>query len=448
MQKQKAFGVWSAVLLGVGSMVGAGIFIVIGQAGAIAGNIVWLSFVFGGIAALLSGYSLAKLALRYPSRGGIVEYLVQGFGKGVFSGSASVLFYFAQLIALGAVAKSFGTYATTFMHHDATLWSNVYAVGIILFFTLVNLLGALSVAKIESFIVLIKVFVLVVFAIAAFFTIDPKLLSSSDMPPFQNMLFAIGLTFFAYQGFSIITNTVEDMQDPQKNMLKAMVMAILFVALLYILTSLAVLGNLPLSKVIATKDYALAEAAKPIFGALGFKIMAITALIATASAINATLYATTEISYTLAKEGELPKIYEYNVFHSFEGLIISALLTIPMVLFMSLGDIAMVASLVVLIIQGLTHIAHLFKIKETQANSTLILLAALFMFGIAALTLYYTSQKNPLIAYYLLGAFLFAFFVEVFLRIVTKREISAQFILTKQLSDEAKKMLEIIKKKI
>jgi amino acid transporter len=69
---KKAFGVASAVMLGIGSMVGAGIFIVIGQAGAIAGNIVWLSFVIGGIAALLSGYSLAKLALRYPSRGGIV----------------------------------------------------------------------------------------------------------------------------------------------------------------------------------------------------------------------------------------------------------------------------------------------------------------------------------------------------------------------------------------
>jgi amino acid transporter len=92
--RPKAFGTASAAMLGIGSMVGAGIFIVIGQAGSIAGNIVWLSFVIGGVAALLSGYSLAKLALRYPSRGGIVEYLVQGFGEGVFSGAASILFYF------------------------------------------------------------------------------------------------------------------------------------------------------------------------------------------------------------------------------------------------------------------------------------------------------------------------------------------------------------------
>ncbi|WP_232087524.1 hypothetical protein ACM66Z_05415 [Sulfurovum sp. ST-21] len=88
-KQKKAFGLWSAVFLGIGSMVGAGIFIVIGEAGAIAGNLVWLSF-------LLSGYSLAKLAIVYPSQGGIAEYLVQGFGEGVFSGSVGILFYFSQ----------------------------------------------------------------------------------------------------------------------------------------------------------------------------------------------------------------------------------------------------------------------------------------------------------------------------------------------------------------
>jgi len=114
MQTKKAFGLWSAVFLGIGSMVGAGIFIVIGQAGAMAGNMVWLSFIFGGIIALLSGYSLAKLAVRYQSRGGIVEYLVQGFGENIFSGSMGVMFYFSQLIAIAAVAKSFGMYSATF----------------------------------------------------------------------------------------------------------------------------------------------------------------------------------------------------------------------------------------------------------------------------------------------------------------------------------------------
>ncbi|WP_353662850.1 APC family permease [Hydrogenimonas sp. SS33] len=429
MDKQKAFGLWSAVFLGIGSMVGAGIFIVIGQAGAIAGNIVWLSFIFGGIAAVLSGYSLAKLALRYPSRGGIVEYLVQGFGEGVFSGAASVLFYFSQLIALAAVAKSFGAYASTFTHGSQDPFVvNLFAVGIVAFFTLINLVGASIVAKSENLIVAVKVTILVVFAIAALFTIHPEYLSVKEMPPMKNMLFAIGLTFFAYQGFSVITNTVEDMEDPRRTMMRAMMWAIGIVAALYILVSIAVLGNLPLAEVIKTKDYALAEAAKPIFGIWGFKIMAATALLATASAINATLYAATEIGYTMAKEGNLPKVYSYNVFHSFEGLVISGVLIIPLILFFNLSEVTTVAALAVLVVQGLTHVGHLFRIKETGANVWAICCAIVAMFAIAGLTLYYTSLHDPMIGYYLLAAFALAFAVEVLLRFFTKRVVSRQIV--------------------
>ncbi len=424
----KAFGIVSAVMLGIGSMVGAGIFIIIGQAGSIAGNTVWISFIFGGITALLSGYSLAKLSLRYPSRGGIVEFLVQTYGEGIFSGTAGVLFYFSGLIAIAAVAKSFGVYAATFMYHGDATWINIYAIGIVVIFAFINLVGASIVAKSENIIVAVKLTILVVFAVAATFNINPQLLSVSDMPPIKNMLFAIGLTFFAYQGFSVITNTVEDMKNPAKTMLYSMTIAIVLVAALYILTSFAVLGNLSLKDVIKAKDYALAEAAKPIFGVLGFKIMAATALLATASAINASLYATTEIGYTMAKEGNLPKIYKYNVFNSFEGLIISTLLIVPMILFFNLTEITTVATLVVLIVQGITHIGHLFKIKQTRANPYIVLLSVLTIFTIVGLTLRYTYLHTPQIGYYLLIAFAFAFAIELILRFTTKRTINKQII--------------------
>ncbi len=426
MQKQKAFGLWSAVFLGIGSMVGAGIFIVIGQAGAMAGNIVWLSFVFGGIIALLSGYSLAKLAVRYQSRGGIVEYLVQGFGENIFSGSMGVMFYFSQLIAIAAVAKSFGTYSATFMLHGDTTWINIFAIGIIAFFTLINLVGAVFVAKAENIIVIIKLGVLVTFAFAALFTIQPQLLSVADMPPLSGMVFAIGITFFAYQGFSVITNSVEDMDNPKVTMMRSMFVALLIVAALYILTSIAVLGNLPLDKIIQAKDYALAEAAKPIFGEWGFKIMAATALLATASAINATLYAVTDIGYTMAKEGNLPEIYKYNIYQSFEGLIISALLIIPMILFFNLAQITTVAAIVMLIVQGSTHVAHLNLLQESGAKKYLVVLAIFSMFGVAGITLYSTYKTMPEIAYYLIVTFALAFTTEYLLRYFKQRIISKQ----------------------
>ena len=424
---KKAFGLWSAVFMGIGAMVGAGIFIVIGQAGSMAGNIVWLSFIFGGIIALLSGYSLAKLALSFPSRGGIIEYLVQEFGVNKFSGSMGILFYFAQLIAIAAVAKSFGAYATKlFIGNQSIYWIDLFAVGIVAFFTIVNLIGAAMVAKSENVIVIIKLSVLVVFVIAALFTVKPELLSLKDTPPINGMFFAIGITFFAYQGFSVITNTVEDMENPAKNMLRAMHISILIVALLYVVTSVAVLGNMPLSEVDKAKDYALALAVKPVFGDIGFKIMAITALIATASAINATLYAATEISYVLAKDGNLPKVYEYNIFNSFEGIIVSAVITIPMILFFNLSEITAAAAISMLIIQAITHFGHLKVIKNTKANKLAILMAFIFMSVVALLTGWYSYKTSPIVVWYLIGIFIAGFIVEIILRKINKRKITPQ----------------------
>jgi L-asparagine transporter-like permease len=154
--------------------------------------------------------------------------------------------------------------------------------------------------------------------------------------------------------------------------------------------------------------------------------MAATALLATASAINATLYAATEIGYTLAKEGNLPKVYTYNVYNSFEGLIISGIFIIPMILFLNLSQVTTIAALVVLIIQGITHVGHLLRIKETGANLGMVLGAIVSMFGIAGVTLYHTSEKMPHLGFYLLGAFVLAFGIEIMLRIIKRRTIKKQ----------------------
>ena len=423
----KAFGLWSAAFLGIGSMVGAGIFIVIGEAGAIAGNLVTVSFLIGGIIALLCGYSLGKLAIAFPSRGGIIEYLVQSYGKGFFSGSLGVLFYLAQLVALAAVAKSFGTYAATFMSSGVSAFhTNMFAIGVLLFFMVVNLVGANIVAKAENIIVIIKLTALVIFTGAALFFIQPANLAVKDAPNIIHIFYALGLTFFAYQGFSVITNSIEDMSNPKKTMMRSMMLAIVIVAVLYISVSIAVFGNMPLDTIIKDKDYALAEAAKPAFGVWGFKIMATTALLATASAINATLYAVTQISYTLAKDGDLPKEYTYNIFHNTEGLIISVLLVLPMVIFFKLGEIATIAAISVLLIQGFTHIGHLFKIKQTGAKTGLLILAIIGTFGAAGFSIDYTSRTIPNIYLAIFVLFFLAFIFEVSLRLISKREIKKQ----------------------
>ncbi len=425
-QHNKAFGLWSAVFLGIGSMVGAGIFVLLGEAGAIAGNLVWISFVMGGVIALLSGYSLAKLSSMYPSRGGIVEYLVQCYGEGVFSGSIAVLFYLSAMVAIAMVAKTFGTYLAAMTGMQTALYANGYAVGVLLLFALINLAGSSLIARSENIIVVIKLTIIIIFIVVVSCYIRPELLSIGDAPPVINIFSSIALTFFAYEGFRVITNTAEDMSNPQNTMLKAMVIAIGFVMLLYVAVTFAVFGNLTLPQIIAAQDYALAEAAKPAFGHTGFTIMAIAALISTASSINANLYAVTNVTYTMAKNGELPKVYERNVWHSSEGLIVSTIILIAFVLFFNLTEIAAIGSISILFIHALVHIGHLLKIKQSGASKTLVVLAIVTI-GIAIiLALNYTAQHIPHVGYFIAGGFVVAFLLEITLRLITKRVVLKQ----------------------
>ena len=118
-----------AMFLGVGSMVGAGIFALLGEAGAVAGAAVWISFLLAGLVAGLLGYTAVKLGVRYPSSGGLIAYLIAGFGNGRLVGIASWLGYIAAIVIVGAmVAVSFGSYATSlFIGDDAgPAWDNVF----------------------------------------------------------------------------------------------------------------------------------------------------------------------------------------------------------------------------------------------------------------------------------------------------------------------------------
>jgi len=426
-QNTKAFGLWSAVFLGIGSMVGAGIFVLLGEAGAIAGNLVWISFLLGGGIALLSGYSLAKLATAYPSRGGIVEYLVQCYGEGIFSGSVSILFYLSAMVAIAMVAKTFGSYAAMMtLGQGSVMWANVFSVGILLLFMIINLAGSSLIAKSENIIVIIKLSVILTFTVVVFFYIKPELLSLKEAPPVMNVFSSIALTFFAYEGFRVITNTAEDMEDPGKLMLRAMIITISFVMVLYVAVTFAVFGNLSLSEIIRSEDYALAEAARPAFGQMGFTIMAVAALISTASSINANLYAVTNVTYQMAKNGELPEVYERNVWHSSEGLIISISIIILFVLFFDLNEIAAIGSISILFIHALVHIGHLLRIKKTQASKFLVILAIVTISIAIVLALNYTGKHIPNVGYFIAGGFVLAFVMEIGLRLITKRVVSKQ----------------------
>ena len=420
----KPMGFWAAVSLGIGSMIGAGIFALLGEASAISGSAVYISFIIGGIIALFSGYSLGKLGARYPSSGGIVEYLAQSYGIGVFTGSMSIMLYIAAVVSLSLIAKTFGNYTVLLLPGTPSpFWHHLFSIGIVVLFVLINLKGAKDVAVWEKMTVAIKFFVLALLSVTGIIFLKPSLLSPSYYPPTTDIFFSLAITFFAYEGFRVITNAAEDMPNPEKTLPRAMMTAIVLVMVLYVAVSFAVFGNLPSSEVMATKEYALAEAALPIFGKLGYTIVAITALISTASSINANLYAVTNVTYQLAKDGELPSEFGKPIAHSHEGLVISGVFIIVLMLLFNLSDIAAIGSISILFVHTITHIGHLKKINETRASIFMVSLAALLSLTAMTLALIYVSQKSDHIVQLLLGFVLIAVITEVVLQKTLKREV-------------------------
>lgn len=409
---------WSAVAMGIGAMVGAGIFALRGQAGAIAGSAVWLSFLLGGVVALLSGYSIGRLGARYPSAGGLVEYLVQAFGVGRFSGTMSVMMYFGSLVAVSPLARTFGAYASALLPNGSPAWMvEVFAVAIVLIFMLVNLEGALAMARVENLVVLVKMSVLIGFAAIGIAFVSPDYLSPSKYPPVPMIFHSVAVTFFAYEGFRIVGNAAEDMADPARTLPRAIMTAILQVMAVYV----AVFGNLPPDRVVAAQDFALAEAARPILGQTGFQIVAVTALFATASAINASLYAVTNVTYRLALLGELPRAFGKPIAHSKNGLAVSSALIILLATAFDLSQIASIGALSMLCIHLMVHS------EATRARRSLIILAIVSNTAAIGLGAYHIAGTSPRLLLWIVALFGLAFATEILLHQLTDREVERRY---------------------
>ena len=369
-----------AAFLGIGAMVGAGIFALLGEAGAIAGSAVWLSFLIAGIVAALLGYTVVKLGVRYPSSGGLITYLLQGFGNGRLVGIASWLGYFTAIVIVTAmVAVAFGSYATSlFIGDDAAGgWDNVFASAVVLATLGVNMVGARFVDRAQSAIVAILLAVFAVFIAVTIVDIDFDLLAVSGYPSFSTIVASVALTFFAYLGFSVITFAVGDLADPARQLPKAMYLALGVTATTYVLISLGVFGTLTVAEVVGYGETAIAEAARPALGDAGFTMMAIAALLATSSSVNATLYASGGLTTMLAEARQFPPIFgRESRLGRHAGLLITAFLVLVVANLVDLSAIASVGSACSLMIFLLVGVAG-YRRRADTGSQALIVLAAI-----------------------------------------------------------------------
>jgi len=393
---KKYLSVRQAAFIGVGAMVGAGIFALLGAAGEVAGAAVWLSFLLAGVVAGLQGYSFAKLGARYPSAGGLLEYVAKATGNGHFTGVTAWLTYLANAIVTAMVAVSFGSYATSTFAGENQTWIKVFAALIILVMTGVNIVGSRLVANAQTVIVYVVLSILSVFAVVTLVNMTPSLLAPSKYPPFQDIISSVALTFFAFLGFGIITFTAKDLAKPSRQLPRAMYLALGIATVIYVAIALGVFGTLTVDKVISSGGTAIAVAAEPTLGRAGYWLMTVTALFATAGATNAGLYPASGLSERLVETGQFPPLMARKIGgRASDGLLIAAAVTLVLALGFNLDAIASIGSAVALVIFTMITAAHVRIRSETAAKLPILILAIVAAGAVFVTFLFTTLIHEP-----------------------------------------------------
>ncbi|MDF2731585.1 MAG: amino acid transporter [Desertimonas sp.] len=370
------FGVRQAAFIGVGAMVGAGIFALLGAAGEVAGAAVWLSFLIAGAVAGLQGYSFAKFGARYPSAGGLLEYVVRGFGDGHVTGIIAWLILAANAIVTGMVAVSFGSYASSVVGDGGDSAVKIFAVLVVVAMTMLNVAGSQAVAKAQTIVVVVVIGILTVFAVATLANMDPDLLAFSDYPPFDDIVASVALTFFAFLGFGVVTFTAKDLRDPARQLPRALFLALGIATAVYVAVALGVFGTLTVDEVIDSGGTALAVAAEPTLGRAGYWMMTVTALFATAGATNAGLYPASGLCEQMTSIGQFPPVMGRRFRDRVgSGLVVTAALAIVLAVGFDLSAIASIGSVIALLVFGLVSVGHLRVRRETGARAWILVLA-------------------------------------------------------------------------
>lgn len=425
----KKIGLKEAISIGIGGMVGGGIFAVLGLAVALAKGGTPVSFLIAGLITLITSYSYVKLSLKYPDRGGTVKFINQGFGIGLFSGGINNLLWISYIIMLALYASAFGSYAPNLFEltSNKVLDTHIYASAIVILATAINYYSIAVVGKIESYAVIIKLVILLSFVGFGIYGLigNPHLeqLSPEHWESPLKLITAGMVIFVAYEGFELIANAAPDIENPKKNIPRAYYWSVLFVILLYIIIAAITVGSLEFSQIATAQDYVLAEAAKPMLGKIGFTIITVAALISTFSAINASLYGGSKVNYEIAEDDELPNQFTCKLWNQPIGLLITAIATLILVNTLKLESISTAGSAGFLLIFAIVNLAGYKLAANTNSKKSIPLLG--FVLCLVAMVVllvkhYSTSKTDVFIA---LGIIAFSFMIEYIYKKTERKKV-------------------------
>jgi amino acid transporter len=426
IETSERLGYWEVTSIGVGGMVGGGIFAVLGLSVDLARGGAPVAFLLAGIVALVTSYSYARLSVAYPSQGGTVAFLDRAFGSGVLTGSANILLWISYIVMLSLYAYAFGSYgASLFPPESQLIWKHVLISGIVVAITGLNLLSAKLIGEAEDWIVLIKLAILVLFIAAGIWGIDRARLAPAAWSSPVHLVAGGMIIFLAYEGFELISNTAQDVRAAAKTLPRAFYSAVGFVIVLYVLVATVTIGSLPVSKIVGAQDYALAEAARPFLGQAGFVLIAVAAMLSTTSAINATVYGAARLSYVIAKDGELPSVLERKAWgEPIEGLFITSGITLLIANFADLSDMSTMGSAGFLLIFAAVNLANAVLAPQTRSRRWLSSIGVVLCLGALSCLIWQTAVSSPRQLWILFIMIGMALSVEVAFRVGAKRGLN------------------------
>ena len=424
---KKSLGLVELMAIAIGGMVGGGIFSILGISATMIGFLTPIAIVIGGIIALFAAYSYVKLGVYYKDEGATYSFVKRTFPKKPFAASVLGWFViFGYISTLALYSYTFGSYAISSTSYADDVWVRKgVSWGILLIFMLINIWSVKGMGKIEDIMVYTKMIILFIISIVLvkhgqtdFGTFMHKMAEDAEHSTILSILIVSSITFVSYEGFQLVINAVNEMNNPDKNIPRAIYGAIIIVISIYVVIALGALFAIPIQDLIKGKEYALASGAEKVIGYIGRDLVIFAALLATSSAISGTMFGSSRQMAVIADDGYMPKFLSkrntYNI--PTNAIITMTLLASFLILIGGLKLILEFGSVTFLLVSLLMAITNYTIRDKTNSSSlaTIISILGLAMGGI--LILYYEFTHNWeqmvfMISLYLmlwLGAYLYS----------------------------------------
>jgi len=305
---KKELGFWQTTLYGVGIILGAGIYALLGIGAGVSGNMIWLSFVIAAIMAFFTGLSYAELSSMYPKDAAEYVYTKKAFGRNNLSFIVQWIMLFTVIVSGSTVALGFGGYFAHMFGGSVP----VIAAGLILVLSLINYIGMKESSEFNVVSTIIETSGLIIIAVIGVFFIGRNSIDYFSLPPMgvAGVLSGTALIFFAYLGFEEMVNLSEETKNARKNVPKALVMALMISTILYIMVSLSAVTIVGTEKLAASKAPLSDVVATALPGVPNASfIFSLIALFATSNTVLVILIVGSRMLYGLARNNSIPKAF-------------------------------------------------------------------------------------------------------------------------------------------